>query len=240
MKKAIIGLDGLDPSDLNRFDGDWHELDIVTTVHTCPSWNAIFNGKEREGVYDFWVTPDDDVSGMLARKSDVSYTYEDLKNGRYLWEKYDVDVVSAPIILPMYSTVWEEPPNSYGWPSTRDEITDAIDNLGKETVGLDRVITVFPVPDKCNHLVNSGSNSYSTEDRDFHLDLLKFWMGEIIERFDEYVFLSDHGLPTRREYVTEDLWVPSHEPTGVVTSNAYDVSGHTNVSIYQVLSELLK
>lgn len=245
MSKAVIGLDGLSPRDIPEYDipGEWHTHKIASTVHTCPSWNAIFTGRVREGVHDFWKIPDEyapDTS--LASQSGDRYTYDDLQTEDYIWERFaDVAVVSAPVVLPTHSTVWDNAPLEYGWPTTREELSESITALKEKTLACENVVTVFPVPDKCNHLTDNDQKDYTPEDKRKHFEQMKDAVAELTDEFDEYVLVSDHGRPSPREYIRDDLWVASHHDTGVVRSNSIDTSDvMSNTDVYDVLVQLFK
>lgn len=247
---AVIGLDGLDPDDVERFNvrGRWHELEIETVAHTCPSWNAIFSGRELDGVYDFWRMTDDVGPGMLAPQSDVRFDYEDVRTADHVWERDDitadgegVEVVTAPVALPTYSTLGddERPGNELFWCITRDEIDKSIERLTEMTLAHDRVITVFPLPDKMHHHVSNDEKQYTTLDRHRQMQDLDEAIGRLTDAFDRYILLSDHGRPTGPEPVDGAVRVPSHETTGVIRSNVVDTSGLTNVTVYDRIVEIL-
>lgn len=245
---AIIGLDGLAPADFEDFElpGDWDTLDVETVAHTCPSWNAIFTGRDRapEGVFDFFRLPPDpeDVGGMLAAQSDERWTYSDLKTDAYLWERFpDVTVVSAPVCLPTFSTLADPPGLPLTWCGNGAEVEQSIERLTELTLSHETVITVFPTPDKMNHLVDNAEKPYSPADRRRHMDALADAVTRLVDAFDEWVFLSDHGRPCGREHPVpdSDLWVPSHETTGVIRSNTVGTTDLTNVSVYETLVSVL-
>lgn len=238
---AVIGLDGLDPRDIAKYDipGEWHTHDIATVAHTAPSWNGIFTGEERPNLYDFFKTPEN-ARGMLAQESDTRWQYRELRTDKYPWEQTDVNVVSAPVVLPAYSTVWGRTPTEYGWPTTPTEITESIDALAAETKRHESVITVFPQPDKLNHMVNKGEHDYTDADRREHMDHLMRTVQDLMDTFDKWLLVSDHGRPGAKEWPTDDLWVPSHYPKGVVRSNAVGVTNvDTNLDIHARIIDLL-
>lgn len=246
---AIIGLDGLSPADVDEFDvpGEWDPLHIETTSHTCPSWNAIFTGRDRDGVFDFFKLPDDaeSLSGELADHSDEMWGYDDLRTDDYLWERFDVGVVSAPVVLPTFSTLGDDAPGTdLTWPTDRDEMARSIERLTELTLrhadGDGSVITVFPFPDKMHHTVDAEALDYSADDRATQMQSLVASIERITEAFDRFVLLSDHGRPTDPETIPPgDLWVASHEPTGVVRSNCIPTEGRTNRTINDDLADLL-
>lgn len=247
---AVIGLDGLDPDDVERFNvrGRWHELDIETVAQTCPSWNAIFSGQELDGVYDFWELTDDVGPGMLAPQSDERFEYEDIRTDDHVWERDDitadgegVEVVTAPVVLPTYSSLGpdERPGDELFWCVNRNEIDRSIEELTEMTLEYDRVITVFPVPDKMHHHVANDEKRYTVLDRSRQMKDLDEAIGTLTDAFDRYLLLSDHGRPSGPENVKGNVQVPSHEPTGVVRSNAVDTSKLTNLTVYDRIVEIL-
>lgn len=242
-QSVVLGVDGLSPQDVSEFDrpDDWEELQIETVAHTCPSWNAIFRGRELDGVYDFFKTPEEYEAGdSLPDQSDSMYEYDGLSPDELVWEKYDVDVVSAPVVLPTFSTLDEPPENSLTWPSSREEVMPSIEKLTKMTLEHETVITVLPFPDKIHHMTSPDSTAtYTAIDRDQHMNELFRAVEKIIDEFDEWLVLSDHGRPTEAESVLDGLQVPSHQKTGVAKSNVADVSGQTNVTIHDAVVEVI-
>lgn len=241
-KRAVIGLDGLSVEDLDHFDGTWNQMDIETIAHTCPSWNAIFSGREREDVLDFFKVPENYSEGeQLAAASSEMWDYHELQDGDYIWEEYDVEVVSAPVVLPTFSTLIERPDVSLTWPTTSDEFSKVIDVLTEKTKEHDDVITVFPLPDKMNHRVDESDSGYTDSDRQEHLKELSDAVRELQHHFDEWIMLSDHGKPSSDEWVLDgDLWISSHEPTGVLRSNVVDTRNQTNISVNEKIGELFE
>lgn len=248
--KAIVGFDGLSIDDVTNHDfpAAFDPLRIETPAHTCPSWNAIFTGRDRakhEAVYDFFKLPDDAPSGtMLAEQSDDRWAYHELKTDRYPWERPDVPdvaVVSAPVVLPTYSNLPTPPDESVTWPTEHGEIRDSVDTLARYTRDHDRVITIFPHPDKANHRVTEPSTDYTRRDRSDHLKTLADVARTITRTYDEWVFISDHGKPAARECPNGcGLWIPSHVDVGVVASNAFDTADLTNRTVYDKLIAFLK
>lgn len=244
-RRAVVGLDGLDLRDIeDRGDlSGWHALPIETTAHTCPSWNAIFTGEAVPGVHDFWKLPDEwDDGDTLAARSSEQWTYAELRERSadgYVWERdgVDVDVVSAPVVLPTYSTIDRELDAAIGWPTGQDEIRRSIRILERETFTRDAVITVFPVPDKANHL-HDGSDGFDAADREAIVEECLRIAERVRAEFDEWLICSDHGRPGPAEEVAPGLEVASHDPVGVARSNAMDVAGRTNTRLADGMTEL--
>lgn len=241
--KVVLGLDGLSIEDLEEFSfaGEWDTLDIETYPHTAPSWNAIFSGREVEGLYDFFKTPDfDGEEGMLAQESDTMWTYEELQSDDYVWERIeDLEVVSAPVSLEphTYTTLDEHPGDEYTWASNVGEVGDSIQKLSELTLNHDRVITVIPQPDHMNHLFDNPDKPYTIIQRQRHMAMLMKTVETVRDEFDEWIILSDHGRPKEREFVTDNLWIPAHDRTGVIQSNGVDVSDETNISVCEKIYE---
>ena len=240
--KAIIGLDGLDPRDIEPFGfpGEWDELAIETTVHTAPSWNTIFSGNnvnDKFQMYDFWKMPDfvPDEPSMLARNSDEQFTYDEIEQDSFVWNLFDVEVVSAPIVLPTFSTLDERPDPSLTWCSKPDEFDTCMDVLTEKTLEHDRVITVYPLPDKLNHIYENSSKEYDEAGRNEHMHRLSGVAERLMDEFDEWIILSDHGRPSADEFVSMSWKLPSHDPVGVIQSNVYDTDGYTNVTVHDLL-----
>lgn len=244
-RRLILGLDGLSQNVINTHSDlglEWHTFSIDTISHTCPSWNAIFSGRELDGVYDFWKTPSCFETGKaLAPQSNEMYAYEELRDlaRGFVWDVFTVEVVSVPVVLPAYSTVWDEIEYEYCWPSSKQEVWASMDVLGHNTSLYEDVICVFPTPDKPNHLLDNSDVDYSYSDYEEHMNLMFEWVDILIKEFDEYVILSDHGDPSNKEFLDNGLWVASHDPIGVITSNCMDVSNiGSNLGVYDKLGEL--
>lgn len=247
---AIIGLDGLSPADVQTygFEGTWHPLQIETRAHTAPSWNAIFSGREREEIYDFFKFPEDgfDYDGQRKEMASISnemWDYDELRTDDYLWERDDisVEVVSAPVMLPTFSTLEEPPGNDLTWCNEKQEFSRAISELTRMTKEQENVITVYPLPDKMNHMVDSPDSDYSVQERHAQMLVMRRAVEELKEEFDEWVLLSDHGRPSQGEPIEgTNLYVASHNPTGVISSNAVDTEDLTNVTVYDRLVEVLQ
>lgn len=242
-KTVILGLDGLDPSIVGRYrDRDkWDELDIESVAHTCPSWNAIFSGNINDDVVDFWKIPDEYDGGTVAGESSEKWRYDELFPDDYVWERdgVDVEVVSAPVVLPTFSTLDNPPGAESTWTSEPGEVAPAIRELTEMTLEQEKVITVMPFPDKMHHML-AGNNKYTTMDFDTHIGLLFEKMDRIIEEFDEYLIISDHGEPSAPEFVRPKLKVASHRPTGVIQSNVADTEGYTNGTVANLIEEILR
>jgi len=243
--KAIIGLDGLAPHDLVDWGFDqtkWDELKIETFPTTITSWNAIFSGNEIEDCYGFTKLPDDlsDISGNVLENDIERYTYEDVLTDGHLWERDDVDVtvVAAPVYTPGYTEVGAD--TDLFFPTKKHEFTKAMRKLTEYTINEDRVITVFPFPDKMNHMADSAGSEYTHTDKDIQMKEVISRLREIEREFDEVVVLSDHGRPWNKYHITDDVWVPSHVSMGVIKSTEFDTQGHTNVTIYDKLLEFLQ
>lgn len=242
---AIIGVDGLAPEDISAFDfdGEWEPLAIETVAHTAPSWNAIFTGRERDGVYDFFKVPDDEsASGEMASNTDEMWSYDELRTDDYVWERADVDVevVSAPVVLPTFSTLADPPEDDLTWCTTRAENARSIGVLTDLTLAEERVITVFPQPDKLHHLVDRPDD-YTAADRRRQMAQLQASVRTLTSAFDRWLLLSDHGRPAQAEHPFEDrdLWVASHTEPGVIRSNCAETAGLTNCTVYDEIVELL-
>lgn len=246
MSTAIIGVDGLDPVDVATFDmsGEWDPIEIETVAHTVPSWNAIFTGRERDGVYTFEKIPAQRPPhrGALVGKHTTDFwDYEELRTDDYLWERTDVDVVSAPVVLPTFSTLEDPPGSDVTWCSTREEVTPSIDRLTELTLRApDDVLTVYPQPDKIHHMVDNAEKDYTSDDRAGHMDVLDEAVVRLTEAFDQWVVLSDHGRPSSAEQVPGREWyVPGHRRPGVIRSNCIDTEDLTNVTVYDELLDIL-
>lgn len=243
---AIIGLDGLDPLDIRAFNipGTWDTLEIETVAHTQASWNAIFSGRERDGIYNFWHVPEnadeDSLSGRLGHHSDDPWEYPELDTEDFLWNRFDIEVVSAPVVLQTFSTLDDPPPNEVTWSTSAKEIDRSIPDLLSHTLNRDRVITVFPHPDKPHHLVDNPAKFYSAADRREHMIQLREAVARITDSFERWVLLSDHGRPGPPESIPYgNLKIASHDTPGVIRSNVIETRGYTNISIYDELVGLL-
>jgi len=243
MGTAILGFDGLTLQDTQKynFPGDYDTFDIATNAHTAPSWNAIFSGRNKDGLYDFYKVPNKYAKGeSIASQSDKKWSYNELHAGSYVWDTYELTVTSAPVILPTYSTVWERTPNRIGWPHTYSELSESLTVLTEQTLESTAVVTVFPAPDKCIHHLHNKNKSYSEQQKEQHMRELAAIARRLTTAFEDWIIVSDHGKPTRKEWVTPDLWVASHEPTGVIASNCDLPTVTTNVNVYDALEYVCK
>lgn len=245
MSRAVIGLDGLAVEDIDQYDvpGEWHPLPIETHAQTLLSWNGIFSGhdlSEEKGIQAFRKLPDHHPADFELAGADTEfYTYEEVKTDDHVWEMGDVDVVSAPVTVHMYSNIEDPPDRSVTWCTSGEEFDNSIDTLVEKTLGREKVITVFPLPDKMNHMADNGDKPYTHSEREQHMYRLFDAIRTFEQEFDQLIVLSDHGLPSPRRWITDELWVASHDPVGVVRGMGVDVRFENNLTISDTIKNFM-
>jgi predicted AlkP superfamily phosphohydrolase/phosphomutase len=229
----LIGLDGLQVEAIEYFKSylptlsriTFEKLSISGIAHSAPSWTTIFTGVD-------WQ--EHNITGFQKPNRGEFFTPQDLKHP-YIWETLNEAGISScainiPSLIPpvQYNTTFQPHFNVNGLNIDGNDLIQNLSMIEQSfyiAQALDYSFIAFVVValDKAHHL----SSRFCGNELDGALYAYKavdMFVNKILNSInDDYIIISDHGLPAAN-YVHADGWsVPAHHPQGVFYSSINNV-----------------